>query len=87
MVVRMLATRCSGTLMSADRASAELEGGPLEDDLAQAVQAVRSNGKPLEPELRDEAEAATGADLPAASQVIGTRRSAAARCSISTDEI
>jgi hypothetical protein len=55
-------------------ASAGLEGGPLEDDLAQAVQAERSNGKPLEPELRDEVEAATGADLRAASQAIGTLR-------------
>ena len=44
-------------------ASAGLEGGPLEHDLAQAIQSERGNGQPLDPQLRGDAEATTGADL------------------------
>jgi Domain of unknown function (DUF4157) len=45
--------------------SAGREGGPLEDDLVQRIQAERSHGQPLQPKLQQDAERALGADLSA----------------------
>lgn len=44
-------------------ASSGPEGGPLEDDLSQKIQAERSSGQPLDPGVRSQVEQSVGHDL------------------------
>jgi len=44
-------------------ASAGLEGGPLENDLAERIQSERSNGQPMDAGVRREVEGKLGQDL------------------------